>query len=224
MKYETYNEESGVNEFHNEFENQITHISALNSLLTGEELVKEEISFIKDFKEVKDFLELPLNDPREADLKKLFAAALIKAEENGLLSELELSDKSPMAIASLVDESLTRLKISYQTGEGILDPIEAAEALIDRVAVRTISVVEKVIEKGVPLAVDGLCKMLIEAYPPAIAIVPLIKKAEKFVTEKAKQLAKKGIEQIAKSAKSAVRNLAENTKKVAQKVLDWLTV
>ena len=117
MYFEEYNEDYGRNEFGNQFEKEVTQMSALQSFLLGNELTEEEIPFIKEFKCVKDFLEIPLNDPREADLKKLFSTAIVTAIDKGVLP-FTINENSPLAIASLVDEGMTRLKVAYQTATG----------------------------------------------------------------------------------------------------------
>lgn len=219
MKFENYNDENSINEFHSKFEEQSTHISAINSLLVGEELSQSEVSSLKESKIVNDFLELPLNDVRESELKKIFAAAITIAEEKGLLDSIELKDKSPVAIASLVDDGLTRLKVGYQTANGVLDVIEASETLIDRYTARVITVVEKVIEKGIPIVFGFLTKSLVKVYPTAVTLVPFIAIAEKFLTDNAKKIARKGIEIISNTAKKAVRKVAETAQKVGKKLL-----
>lgn len=70
MEFANYNEDYGKNELGNQVENSVTQMSALHSLLVGEELSKEELSFIKEFKCVKDFLEMPINDSKEKKSKR----------------------------------------------------------------------------------------------------------------------------------------------------------
>lgn len=221
MKFEEYNENYGRNEFGNQFEKEATQMSALQSLLIGNELTAEEVPLLREFACVQEFLDLPLNDPREGDLKKMFTAAIVMAEEKGVLP-FELPDKSPVAIASLVDEGLTRLKVAYQTAKGMLDPIEAADALIDRIAVRSIAVADRVIEKGVPLAMNVLCTTLVKVWPPAAAVVPVIKSTERCVTVATKVVARKGIRMMADAAKTAVRKVANTARKIAGKVFNFL--
>lgn len=46
-------------------------MTALQTLLSGKELSKEEVPLIKEFKTVQEFLNLPMGDKKELVLKKL---------------------------------------------------------------------------------------------------------------------------------------------------------
>lgn len=221
MYFEEYNEDYGRNEFGNQFEKEVTQMSALQSFLLGNELTEEEIPFIKEFKCVKDFLEIPLNDPKEADLKKLFSTAIVTAMDKGVLP-FTINENSPLAIASLVDEGMTRLKVAYQTATGELDIIEAADALIDRLAVRTIVAADKAIEKGVPIFLDRICTAMVSTFPQTATLVPFVKSFEKFLTPIAKTAVRKGVKMIANTAKTAVRKVADKVKQVAKKISNFL--
>ena len=220
MKFAEYNEDYGRNEFGNQFEKEATQMTALQSLLTGNELSTEELPLIREFKTVQEFLDLPINDKKVAILKKLFTSSIIFANDKGVLP-FNLPD-SPVEIASAVDEGLTRLKVAYQTATGVLDSIEATDVLIDRLAVRTITVMDKVIEKGVPMVLDKLCTVMTKVYPPANAIVPIIKNAERYITVATKVVVRKGIHALAKAAKPIVLRTVAKVKSVARKVLNFL--
>ena len=113
MKYTEYNEDAGRNEFGAHIEGESRKYSALQSLLTGRELEKEEVESLKEFKVVQQFLDSQVGDASEAKLKKVFAAAIITANEQGTLP-FSIEDKSPIAIASAIDEGLNRVKLSYK--------------------------------------------------------------------------------------------------------------
>ena len=158
MKFAEYNEDYGRNEFGNQFEREATQMTALQSLLLGNELTAEELPLIREFKCVKEFLDLPINDKKEAILKKLFATSIVIAKSKGLLP-FEVPE-SPEAIASVIDEGLTQMKVAYKTATGELDSIEAIDVLVDRVAVRAVAIADKVIEKGIPVVLDKLCMVM----------------------------------------------------------------
>lgn len=220
MKFAEYNEDYGRNEFGMQFEKEISQITALQSLLLGNELSAEELPMIREFKCVKDFLDLPMNDKKEGILKKLFTTSIVITKEKGQLP-FELPS-TPIEIASAVDEGLTRLKVAYKTATGELDSIEAADALIDRAAVRAIAVADKIIEKGVPVVLDKLCVALTKIYPPAITLVPIIKASERYITIGTKMAVRKGINTLAKIAKPVVRKTITTVKSVAKKVMNFL--
>lgn len=220
MKFEEYNEDYGRNEFANQFEEETGRLSALQSLLLGEELGKEEVASIREFESVKKFLDLPIGDKCEVVLKKMFAYSVIVAKNKGVLP-FELPD-SPVAIASLVDEGLTRLKVAYKTGKGELDVIEAADAMIDSLSVRIVTVADKVIDRGVPVLLDKLCMVMTKVYPPTAVLVPYVKATEKYVNAAAKVLVRKGMGVITQAAKSVVRKVVSAGKKVAAKIKNFL--
>lgn len=223
MKFKEYNQEYGKNELATSIQETSGKMAALQSLLLGEELKTNDVPGIKEFKCVQQFLDLPMNDRKEVLLKKAFAATIVIAKEKGTLPfELPKQFDDPISIASTVDEALTRLKTSYLAGKGKLDPIEVADALIDRAAIRTMAIADKVIEKEVPVVIDKLCAALVKKCPPAVAVVPIIKKAEDFVTTATKQVVHKGIEIAAKSAKAVVRAAAKTVSKVTNKIKNFL--
>ena len=222
MKFAEYNEDYGRNEFGNQFEKETTQMTALQSLLLGNELTAEELPMIREFKCVKEFLDLPVNDKKEAVLKKLFTTSIILAKSKGVLP-FEVPD-SPEAIASAVDEGLTQLKVAYKTATGELDSIEAVDVLVDRVAVRAITIADKIIEKGMPVVLDKLCVAMTKVYPPAMAIVPIIKRAERYITVATKVVVRKGIRTLAQVAKPIVKQVVTKVKSVATKVLNFLKV
>lgn len=82
MKYTEYNEDAGRNEFGTNLESENRKYSALQSLLAGKLLEKEEAESLREFKVVQLFLDSPVGDASEAKLKKVFAAAVIRAQEN----------------------------------------------------------------------------------------------------------------------------------------------
>lgn len=221
MKFEEYNEDYGRDEFRSNLGGDLNKMTALQSMLLGEELDEKETSLIREFKCVKDFLDAPMNSPQEQHLKKMFVASIVTATEKGVLP-FELPDKSAVAIANIVDESLTRLKVGYQAATGQLDPIEAVDVLIDRVAARMATVLDRVIEKGVPVVLDKVCQAIAKVYPPVVCLVPVIKRMEVFVTHAVKQVCRAGVILVAKGAKSVVGSIAKGLKKLGRKVFNCL--
>lgn len=220
MKFVEYNEYYGRNEFGMQAEKEITQMTALQSLLLGNELSVEELPMIREFKCVKEFLGLPMNDKKEGILKKLFTTSIVIAKEKGQLP-FELPN-DPVEIASAVDEGLTQLKVAYKIATGELDSIEATDVLIDRAAVRAIAVTDKIIEMGVPVVLDKLCFALTKIYPPAIEVVPIIKASERYITIGTKIAVRKEINFLAKIAKPVVQKAITKVNSVAPKVINFL--
>lgn len=223
MKFEEYNEDNGRNEFASHLNGECNKYSALQSLLSGEQLSQDEVESLKEFKVVQKFLDTPFGDAVEAKFKKVFAAATIAANDKGTLP-FSLDDKSPISIVSAIDEGLNRVKVAYQLAQEELDPIEATDLLIDEVASRVITVADKVIETDVPVLLDVLCAAVARVCPPAIAFAPVIKSAERFLVPAAKKAVRRGLAIVTDTAKSAVRSTVKAAKKLGNKLrclLPW---
>lgn len=221
MKYTEYNEDIGRNEFGTHLENESRKYSALQSLLAGKLLDEQEVKSLREFKVVQQFLDSPIGDASEAKVKKVFAAAVIGAQEQGTLP-FSLADKSPIAIASAIDEGLNRIKFSYKLSQEELDVVEVADMLIDATVARVVTVADKVIERGVPVVLDKLCTVIAKVYPPATVFVPVIKAAEKYIVPIAKMAVKKGISVLAEGAKTVVRSAVKAVKNGVKKFASWL--
>ena len=221
MKFIAYNEDEGRNEFVSHVEGESRKYSALQSLLSGRKLEQEEVESLKEFKEVQQFLDSPVGDASEAKLKKVFATAIIIANEQGTLP-FSIEDKSPIAIASAVDEGLNRVKLSYKLANEDLDAIEVADKLIDATVARVITVADRVIERGVPVVLNRVCDVIAKVYPPASVFVPVIKNAEKFIVPAAKAAVRKGLNYVAEDAKTVVRSVAKGLDKARKKLISWL--
>lgn len=221
MKYTEYNEDTGRNEFGTHLENESRKYSALQSLLAGKLLDEQEVKSLREFKVVQQFLDSPIGDASEAKVKKVFAAAVIGAQEQGTLP-FSLADKSPIAIASAIDEGLNRIKFSYKLSQEELDVVEVADMLIDATVARVVTVADKVIERGVPVVLDKLCTVIAKVYPPATVFVPVIKVAEKYIVPIAKMAVKKGISVLAEGAKTVVRSAVKAVKNGVKKFASWL--
>lgn len=213
MKFVEYNEDYGRNEFGTHMDKLCAKYSALQSLLAGKELEEEEVESLREFKVVQQFLDSPIGDSLEAKLKKAFATAIVVADNKGVLP-FSLGDKSPIAIASAIDEGLNRVKLSYKLVQEELDCIEVADMLIDATVARIVTVADKVIEKGVPVVLDKVCSFITRACPPANVFVPIIKQAEKFLVPAAKKIVRKGLTVVAETAKGFVRSVAKFGKKI----------
>lgn len=221
MKYAEYNDDAGRNEFGAHLESESRKYSALQSLLAGKLLEKEEVENLREFKVVQQFLDSPIGHASEAKLKKVFATAVIAAQEQGTLP-FSLAGKSPIAMASAIDEGLNRVKFSYKLSQEELDVVEVADMLIDATVARVVTVADKVIERGVPVILDKLSMVIAKVYPPATIFVPVIKVAEKYLVPIAKVAVRKGLSAVANAAKSVVRSAVKGFVKVGKKVVSLI--
>ena len=64
--------------------------------------------------------------------------------------------------------------------------------------------------------------VMTKVYPPAKAVVPVIKRAERYITVATKEVVRKGIRTLAQAAKPIVKQVAAKVKSIATKVLNLL--
>ena len=169
---------------------------------------------------IQEFLNSPLNDKKEIIMKKAFAAAIAVAQDRGILTDLP---QNGSAIAALVDEGLTRVKVGYQVGTGMLDAEKAIEAVIEHAESRAIAFIDKAFESGFvrEAATAGLEKLAysIPEIGPVIGPVvthykPVIRSIITKVEKPVQEFVKTGINAVSTAAKSFVRAAAEKVKEV----------
>lgn len=219
-------------------------ISAVQSLAIGKELSNEDVEIIREFESVQKYLSLPLNDPAENNIKKVFAASVVIAHQKGIL-KLPEGYNSAESIASIVDEGLTRIKVGYQLAEGKINPIDAEVAISDRQVIHTAAVVDVVVNKLVQKAntyvdvaektalsvsdklvamgmcrlSDIVCKSVVGVYPPAIVVVPYVKFFTRTMIPSVQKAVKKGIRMVADFARNTIIQAAPKMKIFAKKAV-----
>ena len=211
MKFESYSEDFAL--FAQKRGEQNDILQAVGNLLIGD-VKEDDIPFIKEFKCVKEFLELPINDKRETFLKKIFATVVIIAKEKGVLP-FELPE-SVEEIASMVDHTLTRIKVAFKK----LDIHEAADALIDRIEARTIALVERVVEVGLPVLTEKLATLAM-AHPYTRPLAPVIKMVVPYVAVPVKNAICKGVRFLAEKSKPIIHKAIQSAVVAGSKVLDF---
>lgn len=196
-----------------------TKYSALQSLLLGESIEQEDIPLLREFKCVQEFLDLPMNDPKEGELKKLFAGAVTAAAESGVLP-FDLPDNTAEGIASLVDDGLNRVKTAFLVATGGMSIEDAADAVIDRAAARAVALVDFALDSGI--AGNALANVATAIYPPAEALRPIIVTAVQYATSALKNVVHTVAPMLASAAKTRVREacsiLKEKGKKLVNKI------
>ena len=172
---------------------------------------------------IQEFLDSPLGDKKEIVMEKAFAAAMVLAKERGLLPNLP---ESSHAIASIVDEGLTRVKANYQVGVGILDPEVAIDHIVDHAESRAIAYVDAVFEPGVisEVVTEGVVKLayVIPGIGPIIGPItenyrPIIKSVIASVEQPVREAIKAGIHVVATTAKTIAHKAVEGVKSLAKK-------
>ena len=171
------------------------------------EIVEKDIdNVLPDFKGTKEFIDCPFGSPEEDNMKKLFAKAMVMAQEQGVLPTV-LSDfpKDSVAIASLVDESLTRIKTAVMVEAGDIFPEHAVNAIIDRSIVRVNVVADAFIAKGVNMVAAKAVSIMAWVFPPTQAIAPVIHIFAHFCAFQIKNKIREGLRKVATTAKNVVK-------------------
>ena len=161
-------------------------------------------------------LESPIGSTDDLNLKKLAAAALVIAKEKGFVPAELVRDGT--TAASIVDEGITRIKTAYQTAVGKIDVYEAADQIIDRATSRLSVVADRMVAKGVDLALNRVSMYVATAYPPALPVVNVIRTFQPLITKTAQVAVRKGLQKVAETAKAAVRKAGALLAKAANKL------
>lgn len=195
-----------------------TKYSALQSLLLGESIEQEDIPLLREFKCVQEYLDLPMNDPKEGELKKLFAGAVTAAAESGVLPFV-LPDNTAEGIASLVDDGLNRVKTAFLVATGGMSIEEAADAVIDRAAARVVALVDFALDNDI--VGNALANVATAICPPAEALRPIIVKTVQHAAPAIKTAVRTVVPMVASAAKTAVKNVVSVAKEKGTQLLNY---
>ena len=107
------------------------------------------------------------------------------------------------------------MKVAYQSGRGLLDPIEVADVLIDKAAARVVALVDHAFESGMvnqALTKGSVALLTFLKVPNAQAYATFISNVISRVERPIQNFIKKGINYIAQSAKTTVRKVVTSIK------------
>lgn len=206
----------------------IKNDSIITSSIIAPNILDEAIdNVLRNYEGIKNFIDCALGSKEEADMKKLFGKAIIIAQEQNVLPlALAGLPRDAVAIASLVDESLTRIKTAAMVDAERLYPETAVNVIIDQTAARLKVVVDKVIEKGITTVTEVAIKTVSKVCPPVQMVAPAIREFTKQCIPIVQHAVRKGIDVVAKTAKTIVKKIGtkaiENVQKVGRKVLSFL--
>ena len=172
---------------------------------------------------VQEFLDAPLVGDKDSALKKLFAAGIALTKDSGVLP-FDMPDSSPKAIASFVDNSLTKVKVAYKAAKGEIPAEEMVDKLVDHATARTIAITNAVID-NVEATVDVICDALSVAFPPAALAIqiskPILKYVLTLVAPKVKEAIPAGIDKLSKLAKEAARPTIAKVREIRVKAKNY---
>lgn len=209
----------------NSIDNTIRENTALKSIIveTSSAMLGDQTD--KTRQSIQEFLDAPLGDKKEMIMKKAVAAAMVVAKDHGILPNLPDNGST---IAAVVDDTLTRAKVAYKVGTGILDVEDAIDTIIDHNEARVVAFVDKVFDSG--MVSETVTNVLVKASYAIPAIGPivgpiaehckpiiksLVAKAEPY----AREIIKEGINVIANAVKNIARAAISTTKNVAKNLL-----
>ena len=192
----------------------VTNNTTLQSVLLEGNVSIDNVKQFASSKVLQEFLDAPVGSEKDTQVKKLMATAIHIANQNDCLP-FQLPSFDPIEIAKLVDEGLTRVKVAYQSGCGMLDPIEVADVLIDKAAARVVALVDHAFESGMvnqALTQGSVALLTFIEVPNAQAYAPIISNVISRVERPMQNFIKNGINYIAQSAKTVVRKVASSVK------------
>ena len=200
-------------EYGDKLKNSLSNYVTLETTLLVGNTTEEEVK-AAPLGCMHEFLDASLVSDKDTAMKKLFAAGLIMAKDKEVLP-FELPGNSPEAIASVVDDGLTRVKAAYKMTTGEIPIEEIADALIDAAAARAIAVADKALDNP-EASVEILCDAISEAFPEVAetvqSIKPVIKQLAIKIAPELKEPVHKGINQLAEYAKKAVRAIIASSR------------
>lgn len=192
----------------------VTNNTTLQSVLLEGNVSIDNVKQFASSKVLREFLDAPVGSEKDTQVKKLMATAIHIANQNDCLP-FEVPSSDPIEIAKLVDEGLTRVKVAYQSGCGLLDPIEVADVLIDKAAARVVALVDHAFESGMvnqALTKGSVALLTFLKVPNAQAYAPIISNVISRVERPIQNFIKKGINYIAQSAKTTARKVVTSIK------------
>jgi hypothetical protein len=192
----------------------VANSTTLQSVLLEGDISIDNVKELGKSKVLQEFLDAPVGSEKDTQVKKLMATAIHIANQSDCLP-FELPSSDPIEIAKLVDEGLTRVKVAYQSGCGMLDPIEVADVLIDKAAARVVALVDHAFESGMvnqALTKGSVALLTFLKVPNAQAYAPIISNVISRVERPVQNFIKNGINYIAQSAKTVVRKVASSVK------------
>ena len=132
----------------------------------------------------------------------------------------------PVAIASLVDESLTRIKTAAMVDAGKLYPEEALNVIIDHTAARLKATSDILVSKGISIATEAVIQTVSYVFPPVQMVAPAIHTFTQQCVPTIQKAVRKGIDLVTSAAQKVVKKIGvqaiEKAQKVARSVFNFL--
>ena len=208
------------------FEDKIRNIETINSTLLiadeNSENLMAESTVDEPSKIFERALESDFNSEDELKAKKIIAAALLIAKHQNKLPDRIPNNISTVDVAVLSDDTITREKVSYQVGEGKIDPYVAIDILIDKATARAIAIADKYVEKGVDFAINKVGKVVEASFPQARPVVEMMKRYQPVISKYVQSSVKSGIKAIGKVSKLGVRKVGEVLHRATSKIKNKL--
>lgn len=154
-----------------------------------------------------------LLEGRKTDIIKKMVLVAVNVYQNKQGQDTKISSET----ISAIDDVVELVQTAYDVATGKIDAYAAADHLVDRVTVRAVVVLETAIEKGVPIAVDALCRAIVASQPALAPLVPVIKNLSSMMTPPLKRLVANGMRAIANVAKPAIAKTIQSGQTIFRK-------
>lgn len=191
----------------------------ITSTIPGDIIETNVDNALRNFEHIKDFIDCAFGSQEETNMKKLFAKAVVIAQDQGVLPPaLAGLPKDPVAIASLVDESLIRIKTAAMVDAGKLYPEEALNVIIDHTAARLKATSDILVSKGISIATEAVIQTVSYVFPPVQMVAPAIHTFTQQCVPTIQKAVRKGINLVTSAAKKVVKKIGVQAIEKAQKV------
>lgn len=171
----------------------------------------------KGLQVVSDYLEADFENPINSNIKKVVATAAIIAKGKGVKALENIANDELTIITS---EGINRTKLAYKVARGEMDPLDAADALIDNATATAGHIVVRkcqTVGANVGGAIGGAIGAVFG--PAGAAIGATAGRAVGYVagTVVGKVICK-GVKKVAEVCKKVVRGVAEKAKEIGKKI------
>lgn len=195
--------------------NTLDHLLALSK--TDDATLKVEENPV-----IKKYFEDKLDSERDLNFKKATSIAVYIAGKKGVLPQA--ADKTADEIALITDKSLTETKVAYKVANKELNPLDAAEYLVDR----SVSVINSAIVVKTTLA-GGMIGSSIGGFigsvfgPTGSALgVKIGGTLGKMAGYKVGELISEGVKRVGDAVKSMASKIWDGAKSISRKIASYL--
>ena len=205
----------------------------IKSFFLDEELTKEQKDFlVVNSQRIQEFLDAPLDSPKDVETKKIFAKVILLAKQKGILPDnmkplipdaqpnetaeekKERIEETAQTVAVTVDEGVDKVKTNYKVGIGEMLAQQAFERAVDKAAVKVAQVADKVVDKGFNWLINKGAVAVERIFPKLIPVVEVAKRVLIAAKPVVRAAVRTGVKIVAVTVKKAIPAVIKTAKKV----------